>query len=135
MAVSSYSPLYYDRSVIISILYFDDDCIMCNTFAKWIVKMDRREKIYFASIKELEDILPKNIDSAVYYSDDLYIRSDAVIEVLNDATNTRVFSVIKVMPEFFRNRLYDFIAGNRHRLNKGDSCEINPKVRKRIISS
>lgn len=108
---------------------------MCNTFAKWIVKMDRREKIYFASIKELEDILPKNIDSVVYYSDDLYIRSDAVIEVLNDATNTRVFSAIKVIPVFLRNRLYDFIAGNRHRLNKGDACEINPKVRKRIISS
>src|SRR5699024_610070 len=135
LAVSSYPPLYYDRSGIISILYFDDDCIMCNTFAKWIVKLDRREKIYFASIKEFENILPKNIDSVVYYSDDLYIMSDAVIEVLNDATKTNIFSVFKVIPVCFRNRLYKFIAGNRHRLNRGDACKINPAVRKRIISS
>ena len=108
---------------------------MCNTFAKWIVKLDRREKIYFASIKELKDILPKDIDSVVYYSDDLYIKSEAVIAVLNDAAGTKIFSVLKVIPKCFRNRLYKFIAGNRHRLNKGDACEINPTVRKRIISS
>lgn len=108
---------------------------MCNTFAKWIVKLDRREKIYFASIKELKDILPKEIDSVVYYSNDLYIRSDAVIEVMNDATKTKIFSVFKLIPKSFRNHLYKFIAGNRHRLNKGDACEINPTVRKRIISS
>lgn len=108
---------------------------MCNTFAKWIVKLDRRENVYFASIKELEDILPKNIDSVVYYSDNLYIRSDAVIEVLNDAAQTKIFSVFKVIPSCLRNRLYKFIAGNRHRLNRGDACEINPAVRKRIISS
>lgn len=97
--------------------------------------MDRREKIYFASIKELEDILPKNIDSVVYYSDDLYIRSDAVIEVLNDSANTKVFSALKVVPVCLRSRLYNLIAGNRHRLNRGEACEINPEVRKRIISS
>lgn len=108
---------------------------MCNTFAKWIVKIDRREKIYFASIKELKGILPKDIDSVVYYSDDLYIKSDAVIEVLNDAARTKIFSAFKVIPKCFRNRLYTIIAANRHRLNKGDACEINPTVRKRIISS
>lgn len=134
LSVSSYPPSY-DRSGIINILYFDDDCIMCNTFAKWIVKLDRQEKIYFASIKELEDILPKEIDSVVYYSDDLYIKSDAVIEVLNDAADTKIFSVFKILPLCLRNRLYNLVAGNRHRLNKGEACEINPTVRKRIISS
>lgn len=108
---------------------------MCNTFAKWIVKFDRHEKVYFASIKELKDILPEEIDSVVYYSDDLYIKSDAVIEVLNDATKTKIFSAFKVLPISIRNRLYEFVAGNRHRLNQGDTCEINPTVRKRIISS
>lgn len=108
---------------------------MCNTFAKWIVKLDRQEKIYFASIKELKDILPEEIDSVVYYSDDLYIKSDAVIEVLNDATNTKIFSAFKVIPVKLRNRLYEFIAGKRHSINEGEACEINPTVRKRIISS
>lgn len=108
---------------------------MCNTFAKWIVKLDRREKIYFASINELENILPENIDSVVYYSDDLYIKSDAVIEVLNDAVKTRIFSAFKVIPECFRNRFYTLIARNRYRLNRGGACEINHTVRKRIISS
>lgn len=118
-----------------NILYFDDDCIMCNTFAKWIVKLDRHENIYFASIKELDDILPEEIDSVVYYSDDLYIKSDAVIEVLNDATQTNVLSLGKAVPNFMRDWIYDKIAKNRHRLNQGDACEINSEVRKRIISS
>src|SRR5699024_10825679 len=135
LAVSSYPPLYYDRSGIISILYFDDDCIMCNTFAKWIVKLDRREKIYFASIKEFENILPKNIDSVVYYTDDLYIMSDGLIEMPNDLTKLNIFSVFKVIPLCFTKRLYKSIAGNRHRLNRGDACKIKPEVTKRIISS
>lgn len=123
------------RGVIINILYFDDDCIMCNTFAKTIVNLDRKERIYFASIKELDDILPEEIDSVVYYSDDLYMKSDAVIEVMNDATGLKIFSILKAIPVCFRNRLYDFIARNRYRVNRGDACEINPAVRKRIISS
>ena len=122
------------RGVII-ILYFDDDCIMCNTFAKTIVRLDRKERIHFASIKELDDILPEEIDSVVYYSDNLYMKSDAVIEVMNDAVGLKAFSIFKAVPACFRNRLYDFIARNRYRLNRGDACEINPAVRKRIISS
>ncbi|WP_330166167.1 DUF393 domain-containing protein [Salinicoccus halitifaciens] len=123
------------RGVIINILYFDDDCIMCNTFAKTIVRLDKKERIYFASIKELDDILPEEIDSVVYYSDDLYMKSNAVIEVMNDAVGFKAFSIFKAVPVCFRNRLYDFIARNRYRVNRGDSCEINPTVRKRIISS
>lgn len=108
---------------------------MCNTFAKTIVNIDRKERICFASIKELDDILPEEIDSVVYYSDDLYMKSNAVIEVMNDATGLKIFSILKAIPVCFRNRLYDFIARNRYRVNRGDSCEINPAVRERIISS
>lgn len=108
---------------------------MCNTFAKTIVRLDRQERIHFASIKELDDILPEEIDSVVYYSDDLYMKSDAVIEVMNDAVGLKAFSIFKAVPVCFRNRLYDFIARNRYRVNREDSCEINPTVRKRIISS
>ncbi len=118
-----------------NILYFDDDCIMCNTFAKTIVRLDRKERIYFASIKELDNILPEEIDSVVYYSDDLYMKSAAAIEVLNDATGTKLFNVLKIVPVFIRDRVYDFIARNRYRLNQGDACEINPTVKRRIISS
>ncbi|WP_271399868.1 thiol-disulfide oxidoreductase DCC family protein [Salinicoccus roseus] len=117
-----------------NILYFDDDCIICNRFAKIITALDRKGTIHFSSIKALEGIVPEDIDSVVYYSDDMYIHSDAVIEVAADATGFRAVRLLKAIPVCWRNALYRLIARNRYRLNDRMSCTIDPDVRKKIIS-
>ncbi|KIH70143.1 thiol-disulfide oxidoreductase DCC family protein [Salinicoccus roseus] len=117
-----------------NILYFDDDCIICNRFAKIITALDRKDNIHFSSIKALEGIVPEDIDSVVYYSDDMYIHSDAVIEVAADATGFRPVRLLKAIPVCWRNALYRLIARNRYRLNDRMSCTIDPEVRKKIIS-
>ncbi|MCG1009269.1 DUF393 domain-containing protein [Salinicoccus sp. ID82-1] len=118
-----------------NILYFDDDCIICNRFAKIITRLDRKGILRFASIKSLDGIIPAHIDSVVYYSDDMYLHSDAIIEVLADTTRVRAIRGLKVIPVCWRNALYRFVARNRYRLNEKMSCTIDNEVRKKIISS
>ncbi|GAB3060595.1 thiol-disulfide oxidoreductase DCC family protein [Salinicoccus sesuvii] len=118
-----------------NILYFDDDCIICNRFAKIITRLDRKDILRFASIKALDGIIPKHIDSVVYYSDDLYLHSDAIIEVFADTTRIGAIRGLKIIPVCWRNALYRFIANNRYRLNTKMECTIDHEVRKKIISS
>ncbi|GAA3724682.1 hypothetical protein GCM10022378_13370 [Salinicoccus jeotgali] len=118
-----------------NILYFDDDCIICNRFAKIITSLDRKDKIRFQSIKTLDTIMPEEVDSLIYYSDDIYIYSDAVIEVLADTTGFKPVKLMKVIPICWRNALYKLVAANRHRVNRGKSCTIDPDVRSKIVKS
>jgi len=70
----------------LNILYFDDKCIVCNGFAKFVERSDRTGTVRFASVDELKKVMPEGFDTIAYYSDDLYIHADAVIEVVADAT-------------------------------------------------
>ncbi|MFC3418325.1 thiol-disulfide oxidoreductase DCC family protein [Salinicoccus hispanicus] len=118
-----------------NILYFDDDCIICNRFAKIITRLDRKDILRFTPISALDGIIPEHIDSVVYYSDDMYLHSDAIIEVLADTTRVGAIRLLKIIPVCWRNALYRFIASNRYRLNEKMACTIDTEVRKKIISS
>ncbi|WP_411841936.1 thiol-disulfide oxidoreductase DCC family protein [Salinicoccus sp. HZC-1] len=121
-----------------NILYFDDKCIVCNGFAKMVSKLDRRDIIRFASVDELKEVMPEDFDTVAYYSDDLYIHSDAVIEVVADATGFKFIRLSKIMPKCLRTAIYKFVAKNRHKLTGNKTCEIDQidsEVKKKMISS
>ncbi|AKG74205.1 thiol-disulfide oxidoreductase DCC family protein [Salinicoccus halodurans] len=121
-----------------NILYFDDKCIVCNGFAKFISRLDKKDVIRFASVDELKEVMPEDFDTVAYYSDDLYIHSDAVIEVVADATGFKFFRLSKIMPVCLRTAIYKWVARNRHRFTGNKTCEIDQidsEVKKKMISS
>ncbi|WP_020006430.1 thiol-disulfide oxidoreductase DCC family protein [Salinicoccus albus] len=121
-----------------NILYFDDKCIVCNGFAKFVERVDRTGTVRFASVDELKKVMPESFDTIAYYSDDLYIHADAVIEVVADATGAAPLRLSKIMPTCMRTAIYKFVARNRHRLAGGRTCgteQIDSEVKKKMISS
>lgn len=121
-----------------NILYFDDKCIVCNGFAKFVERLDRMDIVRFASVDELKKVMPEKFDTIAYYSDDLYIHADAVIEVVADATGFKFIRLSKIMPTCLRTAIYKFVAKNRHRLAGGKTCgtdQIDSEVKEKMISS
>ncbi|KKK35700.1 hypothetical protein WN59_02455 [Salinicoccus sediminis] len=121
-----------------NILYFDDKCIVCNGFAKFISRIDRKDAVRFASVDELKEVMPKGFDTVAYYSDDLYIHSDAVIEVVADASGISAVRLSKIMPACLRTAIYKWVARNRHRFTGNKTCttdQIDSEVKKKMISS
>ncbi len=121
-----------------NILYFDDKCIVCNGFAKFISRLDRYDIIRFASVDELAEVMPEGFDTVAYYSDDLYIHADAAIEVVADASGLNFIRFSKIMPLSMRTAIYKWVARNRHRFTGNKTCttdQIDSEVKKKMISS
>ncbi|HIW12904.1 MAG TPA: DUF393 domain-containing protein [Candidatus Salinicoccus stercoripullorum] len=121
-----------------NILYFDDKCIVCNGFAKFISRIDSQDTVRFASVDELKEVMPEDFDTIAYYSDDLYIHSDAVIEVVADASGFSAVRLSKIMPLCLRTAIYKWVARNRHRFTGNKTCttdQIDSEVKKKMVSS
>ncbi|TDL98222.1 DUF393 domain-containing protein [Macrococcus brunensis] len=73
-----------------NIIYFDDQCLICNRFVKIISTLDVEDKLHFAALhsKIADQKLAHRfyaVDSVIYLRDrEVYIYSDAVIAILKD---------------------------------------------------
>jgi predicted DCC family thiol-disulfide oxidoreductase YuxK len=81
-----------------------------------------------------QDIKP---DTVVYQkSDKWFVKSAAILEILNDLGGIWRFSMIfKVLPKSLLDQLYDFIARNRYGwFGKKDTCTLpTPETRARFL--
>ncbi|MEE9573294.1 MAG: DCC1-like thiol-disulfide oxidoreductase family protein, partial [Candidatus Neomarinimicrobiota bacterium] len=59
-------------------------------------------------------------------NDKIFIKSDAILEVLNDLSiGWRLFRIGIILPKIIRDYLYDFVAKYRYRIfGKKDECPI-----------
>ncbi len=117
------------------ILLFDGLCNLCNGSVNFILKRDKTGKFKFASLQseigielcEKYNIDPNIIDSFVLLKNDkIFIKSDAILEVLNDLSiGWRLFRIGIILPKIIRDYLYDFVAKYRYRIfGKKDECPI-----------
>lgn len=120
-----------------NIIFFDDNCLICNSFVRLLIKLDKKDQLYFASLKSgtAEERLGdrfSQIDSVIYSKNNReYLYSDAVIEILLDL-NVKV-KFLKLIPKKIRDGLYHFVARNRHRLKK-QKCELpDARMREKIL--
>lgn len=104
------------------IIFFDDDCLMCNTFVKILIKLDHKNLLKFASLnsKTSQSIRINkdnpNIDSIIYKKDlKEYIYSDAIIEIISDITINVRF--LKLVPKNARDLCYRLIAKYRKKIH------------------
>lgn len=130
----------------VSIIFFDDYCVLCSRAVHFIYRNDRKGQFYFASLdsdefKKLQTKIPEDgpvfASVVLYYKNKLFYRSGAALRI---AWRLRfpipLIAVAFIFPPFFRNGIYDWIARNRYKwFGKHERCFIPDKdLKKRYLT-
>ncbi len=129
------------------IILFDGVCNLCNTSVQYVIERDKKDIFRFASlqsdigVKILKHIGvdSKYTDSIILYEpgESYYYKSSAAIEIANSLGG--IFSIatlFKIIPNFLRNPIYDYVAQNRYAwYGKLDECPIpTPSLQQKFLS-
>lgn len=126
-----------------SVLLYDGECGFCNAIVTWILRHEgqrqRKSSLYFAALHsplaatlllqqpqlhQTNSVLWVEVDDA-QMPQEILCRSAAALRVgayLGGWWN--LLRLASVIPRPLRDRVYDVVARNRHRLLRGASCEI-----------
>ncbi len=126
------------------VIFFDDVCIMCNTFVNLMLRVDRRQQFLFAPLRgeTAAKLLPPLPDDptkwSMVYVDErgIHDQSDASLEVYRRLGGLWwLLSLARFIPRGIRNPIYRVIARNRYRwFGKRDACRIpSPGERARFL--
>ncbi|RZJ67303.1 MAG: thiol-disulfide oxidoreductase DCC family protein [Flavobacterium sp.] len=128
------------------IILFDGVCNLCNSFVQFVIKRDKNDVFRFVPLQsELgESILkhigidPKQIDSIILYEPGVayYYKSTAAIEIAKGLGGFFSLSTIfKIIPNFLRNPIYDYVAKNRYKwYGRKESCMIpTPELKAKFL--
>ncbi len=128
-----------------AIILFDGACSLCNKLAQFTIKRDKNNCYQLASIQSetAKKLAAKHqidftkTDSIILIIDDsIFIKSVAVFKILENLnTGWKIVLVLKIIPKFIRNLLYDLIAKNRRLLfGKQNECIIqNSEIKNRFL--
>ena len=122
-------------------IFYDGTCGICHRFVRFsLSRMTPQNPLYFsplegATFRKIEENFPRHPfpDSIVVYDETsgrLLFKSEAVIKVLSLLMQPwkSIGFILKGIPLFISNRVYDFIAKIRRRLFKKpkQSCPVLP---------
>lgn len=115
------------------IVFFDSDCVLCGNLLKLLLKIDKRNKLQFASLQSeySRSILPSEFVQnsnykSVAFSENgtLYYYSDAVIRIFSLLGFP--WSILKlgyILPKKWRDALYMKVSNNRYSwFGKSNQC-------------
>lgn len=113
-------------------ILFDGICNLCNSSVSFIQKRDKNNRFEFVALqsakgKELMNIfrIPKGTDSLILIQQkSVFMETNAVIEITKQLPIPwKWFSIFRVIPENWRNRIYRWVAKNRYRwFGKNNVC-------------
>jgi predicted DCC family thiol-disulfide oxidoreductase YuxK len=123
-----------DAGIANPVIFFDDVCIMCNTFVNLMLRVDRGQQFLFAPLRgetasKLLPPLPEDPTKwSMVYVDErgIHDQSDASLEVYRRLGGIWwPLSLARFIPRAIRNPIYRVIARNRYRwFGKRDACRI-----------
>jgi predicted DCC family thiol-disulfide oxidoreductase YuxK len=118
------------------VLFFDGDCAFCSASVRWVLRLDKRGRVFFAPLKgELAKKLGIADHAAetggtmvlLRESDGVqFTRSDALLELSRVlGWPWRLARVAAMIPKQWRDGVYQFIADHRRRLSgKRPDCRL-----------
>ena len=128
------------------IILFDGVCNLCNDSVLKIIKYDKNNTFLFTSLQSKigQDILNKikldssKIDSIVLYNPAISydIKSTAALKIIQEFGGFwKISHIFWIIPESFRNIVYDYIAKNRYKwFGKKESCMIpTPELKAKFL--
>jgi predicted DCC family thiol-disulfide oxidoreductase YuxK len=122
-----------------NIIFFDGVCNLCNHWVDFLIRKDKRNVFLYAPLQSsTADRLLSNKDttfmsSVIYYTNGkVFYKSDAVLQLLWDLGGLwKASIVLKLIPRFLRNFIYNWVAQNRYRwFGKKETCRL-PTVEER----
>lgn len=129
------------------LILFDGVCNLCNDSVLKIIKYDKKNTFLFAALQSEigEKILnhlkidTKKIDSIILYEPGISYetKSSAALKVMHNFGGFWKLTILFwIIPEVFRNYVYDFIAKNRYNwFGKKESCMIpTPELKSKFLS-
>lgn len=129
-----------DRSVVL----FDGVCNLCNSFIRFIIKRDKKDRFAFAPLQSeaAAALLPKEKDVqslrtvVLIHRGRIYTRSAAALQIFRQLSGLwpLLYGLI-IVPPFIRNAVYSLIARNRYSwFGKKDHCMIpTPELQKKFL--
>ena len=126
------------------VILYDGECGFCAASIRFVWRRDRHACFHFAAIqsgpgRELlreHGVADPQLDTVILLDGELlYRRSEAVLRVCCELPRYRLVSRLALLiPRSWRDWIYDRIAERRHRLDRGEKCELPPpEVRKRFL--
>jgi len=128
------------------IILFDGVCNLCNNAVLKVIKYDKKNIFLFTSLQsktgqEICNYLKidiSKIDSIILYEPGIAyeIKSTAALQIMNDFGGLWSFSqLFLLLPEGFRNIVYNYIAKNRYKwFGKKESCMIpTPELKSKFL--
>ncbi len=127
------------------IILFDGVCNLCNTSVTFIIKRDKKDIFRFAALQSdpgAEFIKKHGIDTSKTDSiilidgDTHYERSTAALKIAKHLSGGYpLLYAFMIIPNFIRNRVYDYIAKNRYKwYGKKESCMIpTPELKAKFL--
>ncbi|MGN6437067.1 MAG: thiol-disulfide oxidoreductase DCC family protein [Agriterribacter sp.] len=128
------------------VVLFDGVCNLCNSSVQFIIKKDKSNQFYFASLQgETGQALLKkfhlstsHFNSFILVKDErVYTKSTAVLKLLKMLGGWwKLLYAFIIVPPFIRDAIYSFIAVNRYRwFGKRESCMLpTPELKERFLS-
>ncbi len=126
------------------ILFYDGICVLCQGFVQWLIKRDKKEQFYYASLQQtLGQKVNQHLnidetdDSVILLHQGRYFtRADVSLEVVRLlGFPYSLLRIAKVVPKSIRDRVYQWIAANRYQwFGKDESCLIpSGELKARLI--
>jgi predicted DCC family thiol-disulfide oxidoreductase YuxK len=123
------------------IILFDGVCNLCNNSVKFILRHDKKEYFFFASLQSdaSKNLLLhynfKNNDLKsiiVIDQDRVYEKSEAILIICkNLGMPWALLGVFRVLPKRWLDLLYDFVAKNRYKwFGKKECCTMTDPAKK-----
>ena len=119
-----------------NIIFFDGICNYCNGFVRFLIKNDPNEILKFSSIQSSfaksvfkEKGLKSDLTTIVFLKKgEVLVKSNAIIEILFTIKFKLLGFLIKIVPVFMRDYVYDFVAKKRYSIfGKTEECVLPEK--------
>lgn len=130
-----------------TVVLFDGVCKLCNGWAKFLIRHDRNQRIRLATVQSPEGQallawagLPADaFDTMAVIRDNHYwVRSEAFFEVVAQLPGVwPALRLLRIVPRWLRDWLYDRVALNRYRLfGKHEVCMMpTPDHQRRFLKA
>lgn len=127
-----------------ALVLFDGVCNVCNASVNFIIDHDPAGRFQFASLQSAvgQEVLRRlgrpgmDFDSVILVENGrFHEKSDAALRIARHLRGWRWAWVLRFVPKFLRNAVYDFIARNRYRwFGRREACRVpTPDERARFL--
>ena len=116
------------------IILFDGVCNLCNAVFGFLIDKDREDAFRFAALQSeigaqlagRHGVAASDVGSVILIEGDrVFTRSAAALRIARGLPHLRLLYPLMVVPAFFRDAVYDWVARNRYRwFGRREACRL-----------